>query len=359
MKVDGDRIVIRRLYEMLEGQVAVLSSGALPARESVALLDALRRSSLYRADQNSFVLYPDRRLPSFFEKNNIPAAAVAQSKTLAAMIKRGDRRVVVQDLNGVAHFNAAFRNAVLLKKALQALSLPEEETARILALYEEVFDHQSFTGRSGTFYKYEGLGCIYWHMVSKLLLAVQEVLERSLCAGEDTTQVEHLLRHYYEIREGIGVHKSPELYGAIPTDPYSHTPGFAGAQQPGMTGQVKEDLISRLGEMGVVVEDGRLCFHRLLVKRNEFLTDARSFQFYDLDGQRRSLDLDPGTLAFTTCQVPVVAHQSGPQRIEITRVDGSIISAETLALDAETSAAVFERTGAVCRLDVFFDFECG
>jgi hypothetical protein len=126
-----------------------------------------------------------------------------------------------------------------------------------------------------------------------------------------------------------------------------------------MTGQVKEDLISRLGEMGVVVEDGRLCFHRLLVKRNEFLTDARSFQFYDLDGQRRSLDLDPGTLAFTTCQVPVVAHQSGPQRIEITRVDGSIISAETLALDAETSAAVFERTGAVCRLDVFFDFECG
>ena len=39
---------------------------------------------------------------------------------------------------------------------------------RSWTLYEEVFDHQSFTGRSGTFYKYEGLGCIYWHMVSKL-----------------------------------------------------------------------------------------------------------------------------------------------------------------------------------------------
>ena len=33
---------------------------------------------------------------------------------------------------------------------------------------------QSFTGRSGAFYKYEGLGSIYWHMVSKLLVAVQE-----------------------------------------------------------------------------------------------------------------------------------------------------------------------------------------
>jgi hypothetical protein len=359
MRIDGDRIVIRRLYEMLEGQVAALSSGALTVRDSVELLDALRGSCLYRADQNSYVLYPDRKLPGFFEKNNIPAGAIAQSKTLTAMIERGDRCIVVKDLDGVAHFNADFRNAVLLKKALQALSLPDEENARILALYEEVFDHQSFTGRSGTFYKYEGLGCIYWHMVSKLRLAVQEVLERAVCASEDTAEVENLLSHYYEIREGIGVHKSPGLYGAIPTDPYSHTPGFAGAQQPGMTGQVKEDLISRLGEMGIVVEDGRLCFHRLLVRRNEFLADARSFKFYDLDGQQRSLDLDPGTLAFTTCQVPVVVHQSGPRRIEITRAEGSGYSVEALALDAETSAAVFERTGAVRRLDVFFDFEGG
>ncbi len=72
MKVEGDGIVIRRLYEMLEGQMAVLSSGALGARESAALLDALRNSLLYRADQNSYVLYPDRKLPGFFEKNNIP-----------------------------------------------------------------------------------------------------------------------------------------------------------------------------------------------------------------------------------------------------------------------------------------------
>ena len=48
--------------------------------------------------------------------------------------------------------------------------------------------------------------------------------------------------HYFEILAGIGAHKSPELYGAFPTDPYSHTPGGKGAQQPGMTGQVKEDL---------------------------------------------------------------------------------------------------------------------
>jgi hypothetical protein len=354
MRIDGDRIVIRRLYEMLEGQVAVLSSGALSARESVALLDALRSSRLYRADQNSYLLYPDRRLPGFFEKNNIPAAELEKSKPLEEMIARGDRRIVVQDVNGTAHFNAALRNSGLLKEALSALGLPEEENARILALYEQVFDHQSFTGRSGTFYKYEGLGCIYWHMISKLLLAVQEVLDRAGCADKDLAVIQRMRSHYLEIREGIGVHKSPELYGAIPTDPYSHTPGFAGVQQPGMTGQVKEDIISRLGEMGVAVEDGRLCFHRPMVSCHEFLTEARQFDFYGVDGRQRSLNLDLGTMAFTTCQVPVVAHRAGPRRIEITRADGSRQTVESLELDAATSAAVFQRSGAVSRLDVFF-----
>jgi len=112
---------------------------------------------------------------------------------------------------------------VLLKKALLELGLPDEENARILALYEEVFDHQSFTGRSGTFYKYEGLGCIYWHMVSKLLLAVQEVLNHAMARrGRRRHRAHHqpLPRN----SRGIGVHKSPELYGAIPTDPYSTRP---------------------------------------------------------------------------------------------------------------------------------------
>jgi hypothetical protein len=147
------------------------------------------------------------------------------------------------------------------------------------------------------------------------------------------------------------------LFGAFPTDPYSHTPSFAGVQQPGMTGQVKEDLISRLGEMGLAVEDGQLCFHRHLASRNEFLTEAKQFHFYDSDGQQRTFDLDSGTMAFTTCQVPVVAHRSGPRRIEITRADGTHHTVEALELDALTSAAVFERTGVISRLDVFFGFE--
>jgi hypothetical protein len=124
-----------------------------------------------------------------------------------------------------------------------------------------------------------------------------------------------------------------------------------------MTGQVKEDLISRLGEMGVAVEGGQLGFRAQLVSRGEFLEEAKTFRFYDLDGEECRLELEPGTLAFTTCQVPVVAHQSGPERIEIISADGSRRTEAGLSLDAETSAAVFERTGAVQRVDVFFGFD--
>lgn len=356
-KMTGEGIAIRRLDEMLEGQVAVLSSGVLPAREASALLSSLRRSRLYRADQNSYLLYPDRTLPGFFEKNNIPLAAIEESRTLAEMIERGDHRIVVRDSNNVVHFNATFRNQALLEEALAPVSLPDEEHKMILALYEQVFDHQSFTGRSGTFYKYEGLGCIYWHMVSKLLLAVQEVLDRAARAHEDASVLVRLQSQYAEIRDGIGVHKPPEIYGAMPTDPYSHTPSFAGVQQPGMTGQVKEDLISRLAEMGVAVEGGRLGFRADLVSRREFLAEPRTFHFYDLGGQECSLHLDSGTLAFTICQVPMVAHQAGPPRIEIARADGSHCTVKTLSLDSTVSAAIFQQTGEVRRLDVFFGFD--
>ena len=359
IKVNGAGVELRRLYEMLEGQVAVLSSGALSAREAVEVLDALRGSQLYRSDQNSYILYPHRRLPGFLEKNNIPEEMFRRSRLLTSMVDRGDTRIVVRDSNGVAHFNAAFRNARLLEEGLAMLTdeskhLAQEETPLLLEMYEELFDHQSFTGRSGAFYKYEGLGCIYWHMVSKLLLAVQETLDAAVRTEEDAALLDRLRSHYHEIREGIGVHKSPALYGAIPTDPYSNTPSFAGVQQPGMTGQVKEDLISRFGELGVHVDDGRLGFRPHLMLEGEFLSGPRSFVYYDSEGRERKIELTEGTLAFTTCQVPVVVHRDGPMRIELTRADGADEVSEGLDLDLEASTAIFERRSDIVRLDVFF-----
>ena len=68
-----------RLGPMLEGQVAVLDSGLLGDGEAVALLRALRASDLYRADQRSYLLYPDRTLAPFLERNTIAGAPPRRS----------------------------------------------------------------------------------------------------------------------------------------------------------------------------------------------------------------------------------------------------------------------------------------
>ena len=165
-------------------------------------------------------------------------------------------------------------------------------------------------------------------------------------------------RHYLGIYEGLGVHKPPALYGAIPTDPYSHTPAFAGAQQPGMTGQVKEDFIARMGEMGVHVQSGELAFVPELMCGTEFLADPQQLHFWDVKGNaEQHSKLTEGTVAFTYCQVPVVAHRSGPRHIRVTLADGTLQLVDGLRLDAAMSAAVFERLGVIQQLDVFYDFE--
>ncbi|MBN2003784.1 MAG: hypothetical protein JXA21_10540, partial [Anaerolineae bacterium] len=186
LSLDTHTASVDHLYEMLEGQVALLSSGLLSGDQSLALLQSLRHSALYRADQHSYILYPDRDLPGMLRKNVVPAEWVADSALVAALVAANDASLLVRDEDGGYHFNGRFRNARNVQAALDALkaqpqfaSLVGAEAARVLDWFERVFNHSAFTGRSGTFFAYEGLGSIYWHMVSKLLLAVQETYFRA------------------------------------------------------------------------------------------------------------------------------------------------------------------------------------
>ena len=306
-------IEISHLYEMLEGQVAVLSSGLLNGEEAADLLDAMRQSDLYREDQRSYMLYPNRRRKSFLELNNLPEEARGMP-----VVQQSLGTILKQDCDGGIHFDAKYRNAN---------DLPEE----LKDLYEQVFHHHAFTGRSGTFYKYEGLGCIYWHMVSKLLLAVGETIDKEQrddvqCTKEGS--LERLKQHYLAIREGIGSHKQPSEYGAFPFDPYSHTPTMAGAQQPGMTGQVKEDIISRWFELGVSVHDGQISFQPTM------LTDA---------------DFANGELRFTYCGTEIVYSRKSKVESMKTK-DNRQKTAFTLT--KEQSAHIFARDGQIKQITV-------
>jgi len=359
MTVKNDsEISISYLPEMLEGQVAVLSSGYLSAKDYLELLDSLKSSALFRSDQYSYILYPNKELSRFTDKNNIPSSDVKRSELLKQLVNDGNAQIIEKDCLGNYHFNGNFNNANSLKSALSELPkdqyefLVEKDTEFVLEIFEKIFDHKSFTGRSGTFFGYEGLGSIYWHMVSKLLLAVQEVSLKAIEAKEDAVLIGKLLDHYYEINEGIGVHKSPELYGAIPTDPYSHTPAGKGAQQPGMTGQVKEDILSRFGELGVFVKGGRLHFKPNLLRKDEFLKDTKTFNYTDVNKQVKMIELKKDSLCFTYCQIPIIYKLSEETGLEVVFNEDSILQFKDLSLDAETSKTVFKRTGEINRITV-------
>ncbi|MGK2927519.1 MAG: hypothetical protein ACSLE2_18050, partial [Lysobacterales bacterium] len=269
---------IEHLGEMLEGQVAVLNSGYLDPRDSLHLLDALQASALYRADRDTYMLYPERKLPPFLAKNVIPERLVARNAWIREELEPGRSRYVERDVNGRVHFQGRFRNERELRMELQEdLTVSDADAAALCEAYETVFRHRQFTGRSGTMYKYEGIGCIYWHMVSKLALAISEVLRRASSRGGDANLVDSLYECLERVREGLGLHATPARYGAFPLDPYSHTPGFAGAQQPGMTGQVKEDIISRFSELGISVNAGEIAFEPVTLKRGEFLCEPAAW----------------------------------------------------------------------------------
>jgi hypothetical protein len=332
----------------------------LSAAESTELLAKLFRSRLYRSDRKSFLLYPERELPAFLDRNVIPEDSVRLVPLLRDLIEAGEGSVAARDALGVYRFHGNFRNAADVAAALDTLAKQdrwretvERDRQAVLDVFEEVFEHRSFTGRSGTMYGYEGLGCIYWHMVSKLLLAVQETFFRSVREGEPATVRRELAEAYYRIRAGLGFEQTAREYGAFPTDPYSHTPAHGGARQPGMTGQVKEEILTRFGELGVEVNRGLVSFRPLLLRREEFLREPGSFRFYDVNGKLSRIAVPAGGLAFTVCQVPVVYRLvDGEPSVRVVSSDGAVSERPGPSLDEPASRRVLQRQGGIVRIEV-------
>jgi hypothetical protein len=120
-----------------------------------------------------------------------------------------------------------------------------------------------------------------------------------------------------------------------------------------MTGQVKEEILTRFGELGVRVKDGTLSFHPVLLRPRDFRRDPGTYRFFDLDGIARSINIPAGALVFTYCQVPVVYElNNGDAWIRVTTGDGVSSTEPGSRLDAKTSEIVFARRGEIVRIDV-------
>ena len=359
LKTESEQTSISPLYPMLEGQVAILSAKTLTPLESIKVLDALFLSDIYRPDQDTFMLYPDRALTDFLDKNRFSAASAAGDDLIQKMLAAEDQRLLIKDPNGDLRFHPDCTNIDALTERLNsvikdyALEQPQSALDAMQNRFESVFNHHAFTGRSGGMFGFEGLGCIYWHMVAKLLLAVQETYFSAVDEGADIDLLRQLANHYYRVRVGFGFNKSPQDFGAFPTDPYSHTPKHAGAQQPGMTGQVKEEVLTRFGELGLRIQNGQVTFDPRLLMRTAFSDQAMIFEYLSTTDQWQTLKLPTNALGFTWCQVPIVYELTDHEfSIDVTDADGRVVTIPGQTLPGPVSDQLISRSSAIAQLKV-------
>jgi len=188
------------------------------------------------------------------------------------------------------------------------------------------------------------------------MLSLQEIFTTSIennASNNPDAILTKLKDAYYRLQNGFGFRKTPAEWGAFPLEPYSHTPYAMPAQQPGMTGQVKEDILTRVAELGVTVKDGVLSFNPALLRKEEFLTEPSLFRYINTTGAFETLTIPADALAFTICQVPVVYHLGQSNKITVTRNNTPTENQNALVLPTEISTALFNRDGTVNQIDVW------
>jgi hypothetical protein len=119
-----------------------------------------------------------------------------------------------------------------------------------------------------------------------------------------------------------------------------------------MTGQVKEEILTRWGELGIRVHDGKINFRPRLLSGFDFLAGPASLSYVDTGGRPRALPLEAGSLGFTFCQVPVVYIPGDRDRIVVETEDGTEADVDGGTLPEEIAGEIFRRTGKIKQITV-------
>jgi hypothetical protein len=117
-----------------------------------------------------------------------------------------------------------------------------------------------------------------------------------------------------------------------------------------MTGQVKEEIITRFGELGIRIHTGALNIDPRLLQTSEFTHQSRTFETTSVDGRHESFKLKSGSLAFTYCQTPFIYSldtDTSNIRIEIEYRDDNLQISEGSQLPADAYLDVIQRKGNI------------
>ncbi len=302
---------------MLEGQAAIISSGHLSADRVCRLISSME-DSLFSKEGGYHTLYPVNKTTRFYNKNSVGS----EFEEIAG--------IIVKDCNGKLHFDSSIASSDILLARAESLGISKEKIEAIEAEFERVFEHKKFTGRSSVMYKFEGIGCAYWHQNAKFALAVLETAQRTSKSGED---IKAIYAAYNKLLQGFIYRKSPSECKALPLEPYSHTSFNKKSEQPGMTGQVKESIIMRRGELGVLVENGEIIFEPKFIREDEFA--------------------DCDEVKFSCYGLPFSYKKTGQVSVKICK-NGEKITLSELAIPKSISSGIFNRNGEIKSVEVTF-----
>jgi hypothetical protein len=119
-----------------------------------------------------------------------------------------------------------------------------------------------------------------------------------------------------------------------------------------MTGQVKEEVLTRFGELGIRVSGGVVHFKPDLLRSREFVLTPGTFRYLDVNDNWQSITVPAHGLAFSWCQVPIVYQldDKAYPGLKITWNDDTQYSLTDLTLPAEESSELFRRSGRIRQL---------
>jgi hypothetical protein len=123
-----------------------------------------------------------------------------------------------------------------------------------------------------------------------------------------------------------------------------------------MTGQVKEEILTRFGELGVRVSSGAVRFRPELLRSREFISSPRTFRYLDVRNRWQTIAVPTRGLAFTWCQVPIVYLWNDDLEpcVNISWDDDRQQLLAQLELFSEVSSELFKRSGRIRQLTVSF-----
>ena len=89
-----------------------------------------------------------------------------------------------------------------------------------------------------------------------------------------------------------------------------------------------------------------------MLLETEYLDEKAVFEYFDLSGVLRSIELDPRKLAFTYCMVPVEYRNGEENSVVVSYSNGETETFQGHELPEQISSEIFNRTGKISKVDV-------